>query len=129
MSVKTGGYNFRSVNNGNEKKNEIRKRLYRLLVVSRGTNLNSWGLPGGKVDRDETNVQGAIRELEEETGLQIQHYSHRLEQNEDYVVSINNNEHQQYQGNECCNIFPIFEKEICGWYERTLWNIEYICLY
>lgn len=31
----------------------------------------SWGLPGGKMDGDETIEQTAIREAEEETGLKI----------------------------------------------------------
>lgn len=32
---------------------------------------NKWGIPGGKVNKDETPLQAAIREVKEETGYDI----------------------------------------------------------
>lgn len=45
-----------------------------LLVKRVGKLLESgkWALPGGFLDRDETTKQGAIREVKEETGYEIQ---------------------------------------------------------
>ena len=42
-----------------------------LLLVKRATHLpegGKWGLPGGFLDRDETLIDGVLRELREETG-------------------------------------------------------------
>ena len=42
-----------------------------LLLVKRAPHMSQggkWGLPGGFLDRDETLVEGALRELREETG-------------------------------------------------------------
>ena len=42
-----------------------------LLLVKRAPHLSEggkWGLPGGFLDRDETVVEGVLRELREETG-------------------------------------------------------------
>ena len=41
------------------------------LLVSRGGDLEQWGLPGGKGEAGETAVQAAVRELQEETGLEL----------------------------------------------------------
>lgn len=43
----------------------------KILAVSRKNNPNDFGLPGGKVDADETPAQAAVRELREETGLAL----------------------------------------------------------
>jgi len=41
----------------------------RFLGVARRDNQNDFGLPGGKVEEGETELQAACRELEEETGI------------------------------------------------------------
>lgn len=41
------------------------------LGVSRKYDKNDFGLPGGTVEQNETNVQAIIRELKEETGLDV----------------------------------------------------------
>lgn len=42
-----------------------------ILGVSRKDNPNNFGLPGGKVDPGETLQQAVIREIKEETGLDL----------------------------------------------------------
>lgn len=42
-----------------------------VLCVSRKTDANDFGLPGGKVEPNETPAQGAVRELFEETGYVV----------------------------------------------------------
>ncbi|MDX8340207.1 NUDIX hydrolase [Draconibacterium sp. IB214405] len=44
-----------------------------VLLIERGREpfKNKWALPGGFIDMDETLEQACIRELEEETGLQV----------------------------------------------------------
>lgn len=41
------------------------------LAVSRRKSTTSWGLPGGKVDQGETNLNAIVRETFEETGLKL----------------------------------------------------------
>lgn len=41
-----------------------------ILMIQRGDN-KKWGLPGGKADEGEKLIHAAIRELYEETGLEI----------------------------------------------------------
>ena len=43
----------------------------KILAVSRKNDLNDFGLPGGKLEPHETFEQGAIREVKEETGLDV----------------------------------------------------------
>lgn len=43
----------------------------KFVMVSRKDNPNDFGLPGGKVDRDEEEIQAAVREVKEEIGLDI----------------------------------------------------------
>ena len=42
-----------------------------ILAVSRKDNFNDFGLPGGRVDDGETDVEAIIRETKEETGLDV----------------------------------------------------------
>ncbi len=41
------------------------------LGVARRHDPNDWALPGGKVDPDETELEAAVRECLEETGIEI----------------------------------------------------------
>ena len=43
----------------------------RVLAVSRKTDPNDFGMPGGKVDSGETPEEAAVRETKEETGLDV----------------------------------------------------------
>jgi 8-oxo-dGTP pyrophosphatase MutT (NUDIX family) len=43
----------------------------KVLAVARRKDPNDFGLPGGKVDEGETEIEAAIRECFEETGLKI----------------------------------------------------------
>jgi len=43
-----------------------------LLLLKRKGYIKGWCLAGGKVDHGETFIQAAIRETEEETGIQIE---------------------------------------------------------
>lgn len=46
-------------------------KLLFLQCASHKVEVGLWGIPGGKLERDETPVNGAKRELFEETGLDI----------------------------------------------------------
>lgn len=52
------------------RENEERNRL-EVLLVQRKDYDGLWNLPGGGVDEEETFAQGAIREVREETGLEV----------------------------------------------------------
>jgi len=43
----------------------------RFLAVSRRNDATRWGLPGGKVDPGENNLQALLREVREEVGLEV----------------------------------------------------------
>jgi 8-oxo-dGTP pyrophosphatase MutT (NUDIX family) len=45
-----------------------------VLAVSRKNNPKDFGLPGGKIDPGETSEQALIREVKEETGLDVVAY-------------------------------------------------------
>lgn len=42
------------------------------LLLSRRGDFNVWALPGGRLDRHETLMDGVIREVREETGLEVE---------------------------------------------------------
>ena len=48
-----------------------------ILAISRRNDFTQWGIPGGKVDLGESNIQAAIREIREEVGLCLM--AHELE--------------------------------------------------
>ena len=55
-----------------EKLGSIRERDYStILSVSRKHDHTDFGLPGGKVDEDETVYEALVREIREETGIAI----------------------------------------------------------
>lgn len=71
--------------------NDLILLLHRQEYKSQG---NKWGIPGGKVDKDETALQAAIREVKEETGFDI---SKQLIENLDTVyVEHNEKDHFIY---------------------------------
>jgi 8-oxo-dGTP pyrophosphatase MutT (NUDIX family) len=47
------------------------ERVLILKRVARGLNAGQWALPGGKLDRGEDAVAGALRELREEAGVDV----------------------------------------------------------
>lgn len=44
---------------------------FKVVGVTRKGNPNDWGLPGGKIEQGETFKEAAVREVLEETGLEI----------------------------------------------------------
>jgi len=44
----------------------------KILAVSRRGESSSWGLPGGKVEKDEAPITALIREVREETGILLE---------------------------------------------------------
>ena len=49
-------------------------RLEEVLAISRRNDFTQWGIPGGKAERHETNLDTAMREIHEEMGLMLQSY-------------------------------------------------------
>ena len=52
----------------------VRDERGRVLLVRRGHEpaLGKWSLPGGRIEPDESPEQAAVREVREETGLEVQ---------------------------------------------------------
>lgn len=75
-----------------------------IVGVSRKHNLNSMGLPGGKIEENEQPHECLIRETKEETGLNVKHY-HYLYANIDdhgnetttYLCTVDENIDENYQ--------------------------------
>jgi 8-oxo-dGTP pyrophosphatase MutT (NUDIX family) len=47
----------------------------RILAITRGTDMANWNLPGGTLDPGESFEQAAVREVIEETGVDLSHAS------------------------------------------------------
>lgn len=98
--------------------------LHRLDNIPQG---GTWGLPAGKVEKGESNIETAVREIFEETGLQVKeehleyvmnfdwHFpevtvyfpTYRLRLNESFDVKLEPKEHSEYKWitpKECYNM-------------------------
>lgn len=56
----------------------IFSRKLRHFLVVKGFYLDKWMFPGGKVRFNETDEEGVIREVKEETGLNIKHLMNKI---------------------------------------------------
>jgi mutator protein MutT len=68
-----------------------------ILLLHRHTNKsqgNKWGIPGGKVDKNETPLQAVVREVEEETGYKF--LPEKLENLNTVYVEHNEKDHIVY---------------------------------
>lgn len=68
-----------------------------ILLMHRQNNKsqgNKWGIPGGKVDKGETPLQAAIREVKEETGFDIS--KQPIEKLETVYIEYNEKDHFVY---------------------------------
>ncbi|MEN5304080.1 NUDIX domain-containing protein [Pseudomonas sp. TWI628] len=69
-----------------------------------------WNLPGGTVERDETPLQAAHREMVEETGLAFDELRYIAEFREDKVI------HYLFEARKsACKPRPCNEIEACRW--------------
>lgn len=69
----------------------------KILLLHRQDNKsqgNKWGIPGGKVDKGETPLQAAIREVKEETGYDIS--KQPIETLETVYIEYNEKDHFTY---------------------------------
>lgn len=69
----------------------------RILILHRQENKsqgNKWGIPGGKVDKNELPLQAAIRELKEETAYDIS--KQEIENLGTVYIEYNDNDHFVY---------------------------------
>jgi 8-oxo-dGTP pyrophosphatase MutT (NUDIX family) len=68
---------------------EYNERFVILLRNAHKPDGNTWGLPGGKVERDETDMEAIVRELEEETGYRARQTEVEYLGNFDFISSSN----------------------------------------
>jgi ADP-ribose pyrophosphatase YjhB (NUDIX family)/DNA-binding Xre family transcriptional regulator len=75
-----------------------------MILLQRRSDNGKWGLPGGIMEMDETYQEGAIREVKEETGLDI-----KL----DYLVGIYHNKNLKWpSGDKAHVICAVFKAHI-----------------
>jgi len=72
-------------------KDDLILLLHRQLNKSQG---NKWGIPGGKVDKQETPLQAAVREVREETGYDIS--NQEIETTGTVYIEYNERDHFVY---------------------------------
>ncbi|MEN9344196.1 MAG: hypothetical protein RLZZ453_983 [Chlamydiota bacterium] len=124
---------------------EIDRKLLLLQRASNKSEPGRWGVPGGKLEKEETPEQAAVRELSEETGIflarpsQVQYvgalyiqkptvdYVYHLlkiqvDQKPDICLS---NEHENYKWASLKDLqeMPLMSggQEILDYYRKTLW--------
>jgi acetyl-CoA carboxylase carboxyl transferase subunit beta len=113
-----------------------------ILAVSRKDDLNAFGIPGGKVDPDESFLDAAIRETLEETGFEVlvsdisKDNPFVIEDGNGYIVhtflaTINKNKPRQetdeketgrvaYVSRETLfnGPFSTYNRKLCAWYDN-----------
>lgn len=77
-----------------------------LLLQRRSRNDEIWGLPGGCIEIGESVKEAAIREIKEETGLEV---------SIDYLLGIYSKYFTEYpNGDKAQSICHLFKASICG---------------
>lgn len=83
----------------------------KLLATHRRDNLNDWGLPGGKVDPGETDMQAIIREVIEESGYETEYTYIRTRVDGEYEVAC-------YLGSDSSLVYVTDDHEhLAAWIE------------
>ena len=85
---------------------KIRKRGTIILKTQRGILVvqepnGSWSLPGGGIEKNESDVEGALRELREETTVKGKRAN--------YQFDTRGNVHRNRQGQRYVNLYKIYE--------------------
>lgn len=111
----------------------IIRRDDKFLAVSRKDNRGMWGLPGGKVDMDETIEQALLREVLEETNLQVSIdkilHTEICKGETDYLTigfichTLSDFEYDSYiQTEPGCYYEWLTEEELCSPYMSPFWK-------
>jgi 8-oxo-dGTP pyrophosphatase MutT (NUDIX family) len=66
----------------------IENELGEVLCVSRKPDHTQWGLPGGKVEENESLVEAVMRELQEETGYELPMWKWLLNDTHNLVYAV-----------------------------------------
>lgn len=121
----------------------------KILAVSRKDDPNAFGIPGGKVDPDESFLDAAVRETLEETGYEvnINPFSARnpftVEDGHGYIVhtfiaTIKNKTRQEISEEETGRVayvsreelfkgpFSTYNYKLCAWYDNLPRKTEYL---